>query len=468
MKKNFCKSWAVVFALLLPCAGYAFTNHLKRLTVHNVMELRVHDGLGTNRLIVDEDKNPSGRKLANRTNGAKVFNLKQMRKFTPVEPPAYKQAQALLVAAEKCEKSLNQQLDNMVSQMDINSSAADSYACWDKCLNAIWKILKKELPAEQMKQITKEERAWISDKETATETAALDNWGGTLFSGIVSSEQAEWTKRRAYELADYLKSIPNIVVHNELEFLKALGSNRVVTIAEGSNINLSNVLDLSELREQAGLGTTEVSTDTPIKLPQGKYANQAFDGNELLLMNIKNLTIVGKGEKRPKIVVDPRYAYILNCVNCTNINIRHLEIGHTQTGWCFGGVLRFEACRQVSIDDCDMYGCGIEGITAKQTIDLRCARSIIRDCSYSIMTVEQSKQMHFIDCQFTHNREFTLVNVDDESGVFFTKCRFTQNEGCLFALKSFVHMNGCYVKHPIDGIGDRDYIIEKDCTWETH
>ena len=47
--------------------------------------------------------------------------------------------------------------------------------------------------------------------------------------------------------------LKEITVSNEMEFIQALGSDRTITITEGSLINLSKVLEFVDMRKKAGI-----------------------------------------------------------------------------------------------------------------------------------------------------------------------------------------------------------------------
>ena len=237
-------------------------------------------------------------------------------------------------------------------------------------------------------------------------------------------------------------------VKSALEFLKALGSDRIITV-EGV-INLSDALQYDDKCSAAGVSTLQAYTEPTAKISREDH----FDGFQLVLNLCNNLTI--QGSKGAALIVEPRYAYILSIRNSKNVVIRELTLGHTDEGYCEGGVLEFVNCESVQIDKCDMYGCGTEGITASKTTDLRCVNSIIRDCSYSIMTLSGCFNVKFNDCDFYRNREFTLVNLPSSLNVAFSRCRFSQNRGPLFyAGDTNLSLRDCEIYHRGD-LGDVD------------
>ncbi|MBR3454669.1 MAG: right-handed parallel beta-helix repeat-containing protein [Bacteroidaceae bacterium] len=252
------------------------------------------------------------------------------------------------------------------------------------------------------------------------------------------------------------ESASKIVVHNGVEFIKALGSNRTVVIASGSHINLTDEIFSEGLEDKLNIKNIELIVN-PAKVGKNGLLqyNYQSDGVELHLAYMKNLTIEGEGMTRPVIQVRPRYTYILSFDHCENITVKNLEMGHTDEGYCEGGVLSFTDCKGVKVDNCDMYGCGTEGITATNCENLQCEGSIIRDCSYSIMTLTNVKgKVNFSECQFLRNKEFNLVNADANcSKLNFIKCLFKDNRGLLFNVKCPGLLDHCTVVHNYD-MGD--------------
>ena len=192
---------------------------------------------------------------------------------------------------------------------------------------------------------------------------------------------------------------------------------------------------------------------------QAIVACERNDGRQLELINVDNLTIRGSGDCY--IVVEPRYANVLNFYKCSLVTIENLTIGHTEEGYCEGGVLLFEDSEGIDVKGCDLYGCGTYGLETRAVRDLTFEKTTIRDCSYGIMEVHDTHNLLFDNCQFLRCREFTLVNVDgDCENVRFDSCRWEDNKGKLFHLGAVVKMAGCEIRHPSAyEIGDTDMVI---------
>jgi len=229
-------------------------------------------------------------------------------------------------------------------------------------------------------------------------------------------------------------------VSTPMEFIKAIGSDR--TIVVNGTINLSNVLEDEELCKKANIAEVQSYT-TPTEMIS--RCNN-FDGYQLNISGCSNLTI--RGEGTAVLQISPRYSYVLNFYNCNGISLEELTIGHTEEGYCEGGVLMYENCNGVEIKKCDLYGCGTEGIAAKNTSRLLCERSIIRDCSYYIMSIDNCPDATFNDCDFYRNQRYTLLNLRENGNINFTRCRFTQNMGCLWNItNSNVKVSASEIHH---------------------
>lgn len=156
-----------------------------------------------------------------------------------------------------------------------------------------------------------------------------------------------------------------IKVKNVDQFLAALGSGRTVILAEGE-YNLAKAKDYGKQIDGRCYGWKFVG-----------------DGYELDIKETRNLEIIGAGREGTSIVNEPRYANVITFTDCADVGVFKLTAGHTKAqGYCSGGVLNFNRCRDIDIEDCCLYGCGTYGITACESRDLSAERCIIKECSY--------------------------------------------------------------------------------------
>ena len=253
------------------------------------------------------------------------------------------------------------------------------------------------------------------------------------------------------------------VVTNESEFLAALGSNRTVAIAAGVHLNLSRVLEREDMfKNRQGRRWASIATYIISKEPL-VVSESETDGRQLALLNMKNLII--KGEQNASIEVDPRYSYTLYFINCENIEVQNLTMGHTEGGTCSGGVIGVKGGRMIFVKDCDLYGCGTYGVELMETSDFTLMNSNIHDCTYGIMELRSTMAVTFTRCDFFNNREYTLIEGWENMGLTFNDCRFFANWGDapLFRLEQTFYMNNCKIYHPSENLGTIDNAEKKGC-----
>ena len=112
----------------------------------------------------------------------------------------------LLADAEKEAAALEKKLaeDASLSQADMNELSNEIYVVWDEALNELWGILKDTQDENTMNDLLKEQREWIDMKEAEVKKAGEEFAGGSMQALVINQKDAELTKLRVYDLADYL------------------------------------------------------------------------------------------------------------------------------------------------------------------------------------------------------------------------------------------------------------------------
>lgn len=127
--------------------------------------------------------------------------------------------------------------------------------------------------------------------------------------------------------------------------------------------------------------------------------NGVYDGFELTLHNLDNLTLQGAGQGETVLSAVPRYANVLKCDNCRDVSIEALTAGHTtEPGFCMGGVLNFEGCERVTVESCGLYGCGTVGVQARECHALTVKSTEIYECSCDAVSVHSCRDVTVTDC----------------------------------------------------------------------
>ena len=167
------------------------------------------------------------------------------------------------------------------------------------------------------------------------------------------------------------------------EFIEAIGSDRTIHVSGGT-------FDLSTARSY-GKNTGNETCDW----------EEEFDGYQLVIHDVKNLTVTGDGKVGTQIVTQPRYAQVLYFRGCENIAVSNFTAGHTpEAGSCVGGVVYLDSCTGVSVRDVGLYGCGVIGVSTYGCQDVTIANSDIYECSLQGVNFQGSSNIRVTNCRF--------------------------------------------------------------------
>lgn len=157
-----------------------------------------------------------------------------------------------------------------------------------------------------------------------------------------------------------------VSVHNVDELLAAIAPDTVIQLESGT-YNLSGA---------KGYG---LPSESPY------YAwTEKYDGFELMLQNVKNLTIRGSGKVSTTLECGPRSASVINLKNCENVTLEDFTAGHAlELGECSSGVIYLQNCTGTDMNRLGIYGCGMIGLQAADSKDISLADSDVYDCSSS-------------------------------------------------------------------------------------
>lgn len=166
----------------------------------------------------------------------------------------------------------------------------------------------------------------------------------------------------------------------------------LAAIAPNTEILLSG--ELFDLSEAAGYGKQN-----------GEYYfwAEGYDGPELHISNVSNLTIRGTGEDHGENLIssDPRYAYVLMFENCSNIHTVGFTAGHSkEPGYCMGGVLGFRNCQDILVEDCGLFGCGTLGVMGESSKNMQIVNNEIYECSVGGVELSNCDDVNVDGCTF--------------------------------------------------------------------
>lgn len=178
--------------------------------------------------------------------------------------------------------------------------------------------------------------------------------------------------------------LKQVVVSSIDELMGNIAPNTELILKDGT-------YDLSTLKDY-GTGWTNYH-----------YWSEEFDGPALVLTGLDNLVIRSESGDPEKCILSavPRYADVLKFKSCSNITVSGITAGHTvEPGYCTGGVLYFEDCDNVQVDNCGLYGCGILGVRAELCSAVAVIRCEIYECSQGGISIGNSSRIKIENCSF--------------------------------------------------------------------
>ena len=175
-----------------------------------------------------------------------------------------------------------------------------------------------------------------------------------------------------------------VTVTNADEFLAAIAPNTEIVID-------AETIDFSTAKDYGGG-------------PKQHYRwEDNYDGPALVIAGADNLTIRSKDGKTKNHTISavPRYANVLTFINCDNLVLSGFTAGHTkEPGVCMGGVLMFQNCEFISVDNCGLFGCGILGVEAQGCTGITLRKCDIYECSNGGVSMSDTTGITIEKCTF--------------------------------------------------------------------
>lgn len=194
-----------------------------------------------------------------------------------------------------------------------------------------------------------------------------------------------------------------VTVSTPTDFLKAIGSNKTIYLNSG-DYDLSSVV---------GVGSSNVTWE------------DQYDGSQILISNVSNLKIIGKGNAR--ILVTPMYTWVMKFYQSQNITLDNFTMGHIVGGSCIGGVVSLDSCKNVKITNCKMFGSGTYGMEANNCDNIAVDKCDIYKCTYGLLVLSSSTNVNFSRTRFRETGEFDLISISNCKSVNFRTCVFEKN-----------------------------------------
>ncbi len=194
-----------------------------------------------------------------------------------------------------------------------------------------------------------------------------------------------------------------VTVSTPTELLKTIGSNKTIYLNPGDYV----------LTNAKGEGSQNITWE------------DEYDGGQILISDVVNLKIIGKGNAR--VLVDPRYTWVMKFYKCQNITLENYTLGHTQGGSCTGGVIFLDSCKNVKVSNCKMFGSGTYGMDIHTSENVTVEKCDIYKCTYGLLQLFYSKNILFTHTRFRETGEFDLISITGCDKVAFKTCVFEKN-----------------------------------------
>ena len=199
-------------------------------------------------------------------------------------------------------------------------------------------------------------------------------------------------------------SVNVVTVSNADEFLAAIAPNTEIVLEPGTYI----------LSEAANYGKS---------WPEYYAWREVYDGWQLTLTNVENLTIRGSGSVVTIIETDPRYSEVLALENCSNVTLEDFTAGHTRNrGVCGGGVVELTTCQNITMNRLGLYGCGVIGLSTDGCTGITVNGCDIYECSSSAVWLTQSHDVTVTGCRIydiggDEYGGYTFFEIANSSGI---------------------------------------------------
>lgn len=168
-----------------------------------------------------------------------------------------------------------------------------------------------------------------------------------------------------------------------------------------------------------------IASDTKIIIQQGNYLVPA-GRNEygvpygIKIENISNLTIQADGWV--DIQLDTGMSPVFEVIDSNNISFIGLSAGHNVPEYgCEGDghVIWLENSQNITIDNCDLWGCGIMGVISFSSGNVNITNTTIRDCAlYAIECFGMDGDIVFDNCKILRNTYYAQAEAMDWTNCF--------------------------------------------------
>jgi len=297
-----------------------------------------------------------------------------------------------------------------------NGTSATTFSPEETCICAqivtfLWRASGWPAPGES-KLTAAWPESYFRDAVTWADNLDLLTGAGTAFNAAAPCSRA----MTVYYIHGAAFGMRTVRVENMAQLIAAIAPNTHIVLTDGE-YNITRWLhNLPE-----GTAPSAASNNPYVRLEYN------YDDYELCLQGLSNFELEAETSGNVHVITECPVANVLTLVDCSNVKLSGLVLGHAVAeAVCTGGVVHMEGCTDVTLDHMDLYGCGTFGLTALRVNGLTVTDSVIRDCTYGIMTLSEVHDALFerLACRnCSHFDQMELLSSD----VLFKTCWFTGN-----------------------------------------
>lgn len=171
-----------------------------------------------------------------------------------------------------------------------------------------------------------------------------------------------------------------------------------------------------------------------------------YDQDTICVKSVNNLIIEAKEGSDVKICTEDRYEAPISFESCNNVTLSGLTLGHeVEPGYCSGAVVLLDGTRNVTIEDCRLYGSGTYGVEANYSDYINVKNTEIYECTYGLVKFYSSGNATFRNCNMRDSSGFDMIDLQNVWSILFDDCNITDNVVC-YDTNALINSNGDDVK----------------------
>lgn len=187
-----------------------------------------------------------------------------------------------------------------------------------------------------------------------------------------------------------------------------------------------------------------IGSNRKIELLPGNYNPKAYGMSGEIIKSVSNLTITGitNGNKKYIDFNVSDSKSILRFVDCKKVQISNLNIGFSKIKDDNEGVISFDNCSDITVNNCKLFGNGesFSGMLLKNVKKLIFSNSVIDSSSYTPLKINLSENIEFTNCTlkgYTIELDNDLIDIPNKK-LSFKNCNLFGKSGIRSTWNGFI------------------------------